>query len=664
MCFAFLPSALDSRQDGDSPHPPYHIDNRSSTNVPISTHELNTSLSAHDSEMAARYSSTNSGTTSSKEEKKGMMLVEATGLSGSESLQGRGGEMTSLVPITTFYTVGFSHVLQHGVGPMVIPFTGTIPQGSIIYPLAPPHTGLAPHQSSAPSSHSTVVTDYAFSCPTLPPPPMISARAKTGTPWTNGMGTVVLGEGTYSKVYQDQGMAVKVHNEIASFLREYMFFSFLDGMANYYRKGDGKCKDEEMDMGEPSKLTDEKVMKPWDFSDYVVKVEKLLFGKSYSLRMEMHDTDLWEFIKGKQHRLRDDTSCVLREGIICDILKGLYFLHSFGIVHGDLAAKNILIKLGGSAEIKCRISDLGSSFPSGTSSLGMTTLFYSSDDTTLTPAHDMFSLAVIIASLWNSAPWFGHRYVRQGDGSARAEGMAWLGCGGIPMRTGTIEIVSYSLDGSRFFEPLNPGWRKAKSINAGGIDIARIPEKWQNVIIDLACPNRSYRSTSYELLKSVFGLNLDHRISRSGKRSSLVSLGGSTHDCPEEVFKSATSFSLPYKFGATDMKHIYGIARKYAKISNAWKSGEWDGGSEGGEGGGGNGTGKEKDVDVKVSRDEIGIFCFIRSLVISTDPTHDGDGTGFPVENLKSLTKGSNVKRDISRLVSDPNISLAAMWLP
>lgn len=165
-----------------------------------------------------------------------------------------------------------------------------------------------------------------------------------------------LGQGSYGKVVVKHGCAVKKFARVSHLVQE--------GAAIYYMSGCGSTV-------EPVGI---------DFA-------------RRSLSMELYDTSLRKWLR--EHR---NVSTKQAHGIFRDILEGLVALHSLGLVHGDLKPGNILVRENPEG-ITCVLGDLGFVSVARYSKCDRTAPVYRDPVVVCSPAHDMFSLGVMILEI-------------------------------------------------------------------------------------------------------------------------------------------------------------------------------------------------------------------------------------------------------------------------
>lgn len=283
---------------------------------------------------------------------------------------------------------------------------------------------------------------------------------------------------------------------------------------------------------------------------------------------------------------------------IRDILKGLCFLHHYNLVHCDLKPINILHddKFG------ICIGDLGSAFPVGSKNMNMTTYNYASDDEIITAGHDMFSLAVIIAEMWNPNPWM-ESYVEENEkGEFTVKKSGWSAYG-VKATTDDVNIT-YGKGGG-YYAPSNPDWKKASVINVRGIDISALPDEWREVVICLLAPNPQHRFSAASLLRK-FNVN----VFSTYERRIITPI-----PTPTTMKMIPCTF---IKLTDEEVKVVFSLYSSYAHFLGLDKKGDHVEGGEKGE------IIMEKDCDREIDEEKMKVFLYLRTIVTEFDPT-DGD---------------------------------------
>lgn len=165
-----------------------------------------------------------------------------------------------------------------------------------------------------------------------------------------------LGTGTYGTVEKRNGLAVKKFQYTHHLLREYMALVYLDG-----------C-------------------------EYVVGSTGMDL-KNKELSMDLYDCNLKTWLISNNGTV--DTQMVMR--IFRDILYGLVEIHDRGLAHGDLKPGNILIR---NNPFKLVLGDCGFVSVAKYSKVEYTAPLYSDPRAHKHPAHDIFSLGIIMLELF------------------------------------------------------------------------------------------------------------------------------------------------------------------------------------------------------------------------------------------------------------------------
>src|SRR5579871_1478248 len=163
------------------------------------------------------------------------------------------------------------------------------------------------------------------------------------------MEKIIIGQGTFGEVSSRNGKAVKRHFDTSDMLYEVYMNTVLHGLPRLVTFDTTEINEHESTMD----LYDDSL------SNY-------LRSDKYSLR---HTN------KGKQ----------FYDTILMNILEGLIGIHSFGLVHCDVAPKNILYKCSDNSVVGA-LADFGSVRISGVIPAGLTTITVKSPDKTITPA--------------------------------------------------------------------------------------------------------------------------------------------------------------------------------------------------------------------------------------------------------------------------------------
>lgn len=415
--------------------------------------------------------------------------------------------------------------------------------------------------------------------------------------------------GAYSDIYMCENKVIKRHKCKVDFVREHLIFSYLKAAVGYSM--------DRLTIVHHARPRN-KQYHPREFRHRVISSEKIDLADEdeYALEMPRMSSTLSVRMEEIGQMKREDERNNARLFIIRDILKGLCFLHYYGLVHCDLKPINIFYD----DTLGTCIGDLGSAFPTGCKNMNMTTHDYASGDEILTTGHDMFSLGIIIAEMWNPYPWMSSYVVESETSSDKKrefviERSTWRASHAMSATVDDVNIIYGNKGGYYIHSPSNPDWKKATVINARGINISRLPDEWRDVVISLLAPNPEHRFSAISLLRK-----LDVNVFATYEKRLMTPLSSPT-TTQMNLIKGVCSFMKP---SDKDVKDTFFLYSAYGNLLGLDKKGEdveqSKNHSEGGE------VEEMKEGDRRVKGEEIDekkmkIFLYLHAIISHFDPT-------------------------------------------
>lgn len=129
----------------------------------------------------------------------------------------------------------------------------------------------------------------------------------------------------------------------------------------------------------------------------LIKFIKFVDNRIY---MKKYDMDLEKLLKNKEFfdKRNTEEGIKIRREMIINLLTTLAKLHHIGLNHGDLSIYNILLDRKDLPNLT--ITDLGNSGITGSPYTYCANSSFRSPDKTMSPAHDIYALGIIIGYMW------------------------------------------------------------------------------------------------------------------------------------------------------------------------------------------------------------------------------------------------------------------------